>query len=46
MRRNKSEYEGMATVSDAEARDLVALANRLHDKLVAWLAANRPQLIG
>lgn len=44
MRRNKSEYEGMATVSDAEARDLVALANALHDRLIAWLTAHRPEL--
>ena len=44
-RRNKSEYEGMATVSDAEARDLLALARALHDRLVAWLETHRPELI-
>jgi hypothetical protein len=35
----------MATVSDVEAPDLVALANALHDKLVAWLAAHRAELL-
>jgi hypothetical protein len=44
-RRNKSEYEGMATVGDAEARDLLALARALHDRLVAWLEKNRPELV-
>ena len=45
MRRNKSEYEGMSTVSDAEARELVSLASTLRDRLVEWLKANRPALM-
>jgi hypothetical protein len=44
-RRNKSEYEGLATVSDKEARELVALATTLESHLVRWIGANRPQLV-
>jgi hypothetical protein len=45
-RRNKSEYEGMATVGDAEARDLLRLARELYDRLVTWIAEHRPELAG
>jgi hypothetical protein len=44
-RGNKSEYEGMSTVSDAEARELTTLARTLRDRLVQWLTANRPALL-
>jgi hypothetical protein len=44
-RRNKSEYEGMSTVSDAEARELTGLARALRDRLRVWLETNRPALL-
>ena len=44
-RRNKSEYEGLSTVSDAEARELAGLAGTLRDRLVEWLETNRPALL-
>jgi hypothetical protein len=44
-RRNKSEYEGLATVSDKEARELLSLATTLESRLVRWIGANRPQLV-
>ena len=45
-RRNKSEYEGLATVSDAEARELLALATTLEERVTTWLVKFRPQLAG
>lgn len=44
-RRNKSEYEGLATVSEAEARELLDLARSLRSVLQAWLQGHRPALI-
>ena len=36
-KRNRSEYGGLVKVSDAEARDLLALATELHGRVVRWL---------
>ncbi len=36
-KRNRSEYGGLVKASDAEARDLLALATELHGSFLQWL---------
>jgi len=43
-RRNRSEYASYEPATDAEARDLLALATRTRELLVAWLRRHRPQM--
>lgn len=43
-KRNKSEYEGLAEVSEREATDLLAVAEKLEGLVRQMLAATRPDL--
>lgn len=43
-KRNVSDYERAGTISDAEARDIIALAQRLRKDLLVWIAKNSPAL--
>jgi len=44
-KRNISDYERAGAVSDAEAREMISLTEKLRDKLIEWLAANHPELL-
>jgi hypothetical protein len=44
-KRNISGYERAGGVSQQEANEMVSLAGALRDELIAWLAANYPELI-
>lgn len=44
-KRNSSEYAGLVNASDADARDLIELTGSLHERLLAWLGAHRPDLL-
>ncbi|HUT11707.1 MAG TPA: hypothetical protein VMY42_14500 [Thermoguttaceae bacterium] len=44
-KRNISDYERAGAVSEAEAREMVSLAERLRDELVKWLAGNHSELL-
>jgi hypothetical protein len=41
-KRNISDYERADTISDAEARDMQLLAEKLRSDLVAWIQTNHP----
>ena len=43
-KRNVSDYERAGTISDADARDIIALAQRLRKDLLVWIAKNSPAL--
>ena len=43
--RNRSEYEGLVSSTDAEARDMVALAMKLKSLVLAWLRKHRAELL-
>jgi hypothetical protein len=43
-KRNISDYERAGAVSDQEAREMLALANELREKVTGWLKKNRPEL--
>jgi hypothetical protein len=44
-KRNKSEYEGLVSATDAEALDMVALATDLKSLVLDWLRKHRPELL-
>jgi len=44
-KRNIADYERAGTVSDQETTEIVALALRLRDELVRWLAEQHPDLL-
>ncbi len=44
-KRNRSEYDGLVTATDAEAKDLLALTVELRVQVLAWLRQHRPELI-
>ena len=44
-KRNRSEYDGLVTATDAEARDIIALTTNLKTLVVRWLKQNRPELL-
>lgn len=44
-KRNRSEYGGMIDASDAEARDLLALARELEAALLEWLRTHHTSLM-
>lgn len=44
-KRNIGGYERAGAVSDQEAGEMLALAQRLHDEVIAWLRAAHPQLL-
>ena len=44
-KRNTSDYERAGGVSQQEANEIVRLAKDLRKDLMAWLAANHPDLI-
>lgn len=43
-KRNSSEYVGLVSASEAEARDLINVTESLRDRVRAWLEAHRPDL--
>ena len=44
-KRNISDYERAGGVSQQEANEIVSLAKALRNDLMAWLAANHPDLL-
>jgi hypothetical protein len=44
-KRNRSEYAGLVTATDAEAKDILALATDLEALVLGWLKQNRPELL-
>ena len=44
-KRNRSEYEGLVSATDAEALDMVALATDLRSLILGWLRKHRPELL-
>jgi hypothetical protein len=44
-KRNVSDYERAGAVSEKEAEELVALAERLRAQFVHWLKATHPELL-
>ena len=44
-KRNISDYERAGTVSDQEAKEMIALARRLRKKVEEWLHAKYPKLL-
>lgn len=44
-KRNVSDYERAGTVSELEAQEMLALANKLLDLITAWLQNHHPELI-
>jgi hypothetical protein len=44
-KRNVGTYERIGTVSDHEAREMEALANRLRGQVETWLRKNHPELL-
>jgi hypothetical protein len=45
-KRNICDYELAGTVSDQEAREMIALTRTLRDDLVSWLSEHHPELVG
>jgi len=44
-KRNRSEYDGLVTATDAESKDILALATDLEAMVLRWLKQNRPELL-
>lgn len=44
-KRNISDYERSGGVSQQEATEMIALAKKLRENLVAWLTENHPELL-
>ena len=44
-KRNRCKYVGIANATDAEARDLLALASELHAAFLEWLKKHHPSLM-
>ncbi len=44
-KRNRSEYDGLVTATDAEAQDILALTKDLKVLVMAWLKKHRPDLL-
>jgi len=44
-KRNIGGYERAGTISDQEAREMIALAKRLRGEVQAWLKTNHPKLV-
>ena len=44
-KRNRSEYDGLVTATDAEARDMLELTTYLRALVLSWLKRNRPALL-
>ena len=44
-KRNRSEYDGLVSATDAEARDILALTTGLRTLIRRWLKQNRPELM-
>ena len=44
-KRNRSEYDGLVSATDADARDMLALTKNLQSLGVGWLEQNRPELL-
>lgn len=44
-RRNRSEYVAYEDATEAEAKDLLALAQQAHDLLIDWMRKRRPELL-
>ena len=43
-KRNSTEYAGLVSASQAEARDLIELAGALRERVHGWLTNQRPEL--
>jgi len=43
-KRNISNYERAGTASGSEAREMYAIATKLHDRVLAWLKERHPEL--
>ena len=44
-KRNVSEYDAVGTISETEAKDLLAFANDLKKEIVEWLTREHPSLL-
>jgi len=44
-KRNITEYEQAGAVSEQEAKEMLALAKNLRDKVEKWLCSNHPELL-
>jgi uncharacterized protein (UPF0332 family) len=44
-KRNISDYEMIGMVSEQEVAETIALAQELHDRVMAWLRKNHPELV-
>lgn len=45
-KRNVADYERAGTVSEQEAREIIALADQMQDDLAQWLKQKYPQFLG
>jgi len=44
-KRNRSEYDGLVSATEAESRDMVALTIDLKVLVLGWLQQHRPELL-
>jgi hypothetical protein len=44
-KRNVSEYDAVGTISETEAKDLLAFANDLKKEVLEWLTREHPSLL-
>jgi hypothetical protein len=44
-KRNRSEYDGLVSATDAESADMVALTTDLKALVLDWLRQHRPELL-